>query len=156
VRKFDFSLGKLLELRQYRKREAEIVLSEKAGRCAILERELRSIAVEKHRAARERFSAGRIWSDFRAAELYITRLEARKERLLKELALAEMEREKARLAYIEARKAERVLSKLKERKEGEYYLEQRRDEASAIDDIANSKYVRSLAPGGGPFLADII
>jgi flagellar export protein FliJ len=155
VKKFAFNLEKLLEFRAYKTREAEIVLSAKAGRCAMLDRELRSVAAEKVKASHERFAPGRVWSDFRASELYIARLDMRKERLLEELARAEAERETARLSYVSARKAEKVLDKLKERKAGVYYVELRRAEASAIDDMANSKYVRSLAQPGGASIADI-
>jgi flagellar protein FliJ len=145
MKRFAFSLGKLLELREYTRRQAEIELAARAGRCAALDRELFALAAERTRTAKARFSFGALWADCVAAEQYIARIDRSKERLLEELAIAEAAREKARLAYVEARKAEKVLAKLRERREKEYYLEQLREESATIDDISSGKYARRVS-----------
>jgi len=139
VRRFRFNLEKLLELRGFYERKAEMVLAEKAGRCALLERRLRELAEARARTGREMFSAGRILADYMAAELYIVRLERDRDKLVEELASAELEREAARLEYVEKRKAREVIEKLKERRQTEYYRHARREETKALDDLARRK-----------------
>ena len=43
MRTFRFNLEKLLELRGFHERKAEMVLAEKAGRCALLDARLREL-----------------------------------------------------------------------------------------------------------------
>lgn len=64
MKRFKFGMDKLLELREYREREAEMALAARAGACARLETRLMELARERHgalalrgRAARCRISA---------------------------------------------------------------------------------------------------
>ena len=143
MRRFSFKLEKLLELRGFYERKAELVLAEKAGRCVLLDTQLRELADARARTGREMFSAGRMLADYRAAELYIVRLNRDKERLVKELAEAELEREKARADYIEKHKSREVMEKIKERKAGEYYRLALREETKALDDLPRRKFVEA-------------
>lgn len=143
MRRFSFKLEKLLELRGFYERKAELVLAEKAGRCVLLDTQLRELAEARARTGREMFSAGRMLADYRAAELYIVRLNRDKERLVKELAEAELEREKARADYIEKHKSREVMEKIKERKAGEYYRLALREETKALDDLPRRKFVEA-------------
>ena len=47
-----------------------------------------------------------------------------------------------RKEYLEASKERKVLDKLKERQEGEFYREQLREEVKGMDDISNAMYIR--------------
>ncbi len=143
MRRFRFNLEKFLELRSFHERKAELALAEKAGRCQILDGRLREVAQAKYRTGREMFSAGRGLSDYRAAELYIVRLERDRDRLEKELALAEIEREAARAAYVERHKAREAIEKLKERRQAEYYRLAEREETKALDDLARRRLVEA-------------
>ena len=143
MRRFSFKLEKLLELRGFYERKAELVLAEKAGRCVLLDTQLHELAEAKSRTGREMFSAGRMLADYRAAELYIVRLNRDKERLVKELAEAELEREKARADYIEKHKSREVMEKIKERKAGEYYRLALREETKALDDLPRRRFVEA-------------
>ena len=143
MRRFSFKLEKLLELRGFYERKAELVLAEKAGRCVLLDTQLRELAEARARTGREMFSAGRMLADYRAAELYLVRLNRDKERLVKELAEAELEREKARADYIEKHKSREVMEKIKERKAGEYYRLALREETKALDDLPRRKFVEA-------------
>jgi len=136
VRRFRFQLEKLLELRSFHERKAELVLAEKAGICTLLDNKLREVAESRSRAGREMFAPGRDLEDFRAAELYMKRLDRDRDRLLKELAAAELEREKAREDYVEKRKARESIDKIKERRQAEYYRLALREEQKALDDVA--------------------
>lgn len=143
MRRFKFNLEKLLELRSFHERRAELVLAEKAGRCAILDDHLRETAQARSRTGREMFSAGRILEDYRAAELYIVRLDRDRDRLTEELARAELEREGARAVYIERHKAHEAIEKLKERRQTEYYRLAEREETKALDDLARRRVVEA-------------
>jgi flagellar protein FliJ len=143
VTRFRFRLEKLLELRGFFERKAELVLAEKAGRCALLDNKLRETAEAKSRTGREMFSAGRMLADYRAAELYMVRLDRDRDRLTKELAAAELEREEARLNYVEKRRSREVIDKLKERREAEYYRLALREETKALDDLSKNRLVEA-------------
>jgi flagellar protein FliJ len=144
VTRFRFRLEKLLELRSFHERKAEMALAEKAGICSLLDEELREVAAARFRTGREMFAAGRGVEDYRAAELYLLRLVRDRERLEKELAAAELEREKARLAYVEKRMGRESLEKIKERRQAEYYRLAEREATKALDDLARRRPVESI------------
>lgn len=139
MKRFRFNLEKLLEVRAFHERKAELVLAEKAGRCALLEAQLKDIAASRHRTTREMFARGRDLEDYRASEFYIMRLDRERDRLLEDLARAELEREEARKDYVEKRRAREAIGKLKERREAEYYRLAQREEIKALDDLARKK-----------------
>jgi flagellar FliJ protein len=143
MRRFKFNLEKFLELRSFHERRAELVLAEKAGRCAILDGRLREVAQARSRTNREMFSSGRELSDYRAAELYIVRLERDRDKLEKELAVAELERDDARAVYLERHKAREAIERLKERRQSEYYRLAAREETKALDDLARRHAVEA-------------
>lgn len=143
MKRFRFRLERLLELRAFFERRAELVLAEKAGRCALLDARLSENAEKRARTAREMFATGRELADYRAAEFYLRRLDGERDRLAAELAAAELEREKARKVYIERRRDREAVDKLRERKEAEYYRLAELEETKALDDLA-----RRPAPAG--------
>jgi flagellar protein FliJ len=152
MRRFRFNLEKLLELRAFHERKAEMVLADKAGRCAVLDAELREVARSRARTGGEMFSAGRDLADYRAAGLYIIRLDRDRDRLVEELARAEAEREEARAAYVERHKARESIEKIKERRQAEYYRLAAREDTKALDDLARPKVAGDLA-GRRPVVA---
>lgn len=144
MKRFLFKLEKLLELRSFYERKAELLLAEKAGRCALLEGRLKEIAESRVRTSREMFSAGRDIADYRAAELYLLRLDRERDRLLEELALAEAEREAARADYLVKHRDREIIDKLKERRQAEYYRFAEREEIKALDDLARRKVIETV------------
>lgn len=148
MRRFRFNLDKLLELRAFHERKAELVLAEKAGRCALLQSRLEEIAESRKRTGREMFGAGRSLPDYRAAELYLARLDRDRDRALLDLAAAELEREEAREAYVEKRRGREAIDKLKERRQAEYYRLAEREEIKTLDDMARRRTAeRDSQPG---------
>jgi flagellar FliJ protein len=135
MRRFRFKLERILELRQFRETNAEAVLGAKAGACSLLEQQLQDNAVATHRVGMERFRAGGSLADFQAAENFGLRLHTEREKLLKALAAAELEREQARLEYIEAVKARELLDKLREREENQWYKAAQKEEIAVLDDL---------------------
>ncbi len=143
MRRFRFNLEKLLELRAFHERKAEMVLAEKAGRCALLDADLREVAHARNRTGREMFGSGRDLSDYRAAGLYLIRLDRDRDRLTKELASAELEREQARTAYVVKHTARESIEKIKERRQAEYYRLAEREETKALDDLARRRPIQA-------------
>jgi flagellar FliJ protein len=85
---------------------------------------------------------------------YIFRLDAIRDRLFNEAALAELKVAEARDLYLEASRDRKVLDKLKERRRREYDKEMEREETRTIDDIssgirarrAGDRYIQPMAP----------
>jgi flagellar FliJ protein len=148
MRRFRFKLEKLLEIRAFHERRAQLILAEKAGRCALLNARLEEIAESRRRTGREMFAPGRMLPDYRAAELYLLRLDRERDRTLNELAAAELEREKARSDYVEKRRSREAIEKLKERRQEEYYRLAEREETKMLDDMARRRVfeTRDQAP----------
>lgn len=142
MRRFRFKLEHLLELRKFRETSAEAVLGAKAGACALLEQQLQKNAQATHQVGMERFRPGGNLADFQAAENFTLRLIAEREKLLKALALAEAEREQARLEYVEAVKARELLDKLREREENQWYKAAQREEIAVLDDLGAQARLR--------------
>jgi flagellar export protein FliJ len=145
MKRFRFKLDKLLKLRGFRERRAELVFAEKAGACALLETKLADNMERRARTTRERFAPGREIADFRASEMYILRLDRERDRLARDLAAAELEREAARAAYLGFRREREAVDKLRERRESEYYRLALREETKVLDDMAR----RPLAEAKG-------
>ncbi len=136
MKRFRFRLEKVLEVREYYERLAEMKLSAAAGKCALLERRLVDNAHATREAARQRFAGGRELYNMRAVELYAQRLASERDRTMKALAMAEVERESARQGYVSASKEKKLLTKLRERREAEYYRSATREEVKILDDLS--------------------
>lgn len=143
MKRFAFKLEKLLELRSFYERRAELVLAEKAGKCALLRKRLLELAESRARTSREMFAPGRDLSDFRASELYLIRLDRERDSTLEALAMAELELEAARKVYIEKHRDREAISKLKERRQADYYRAAGREEIKSLDDLARRKPVEA-------------
>lgn len=142
MRRFVFGLRHVLEVRDYAEQVAEAKLLGKSAACAKLGLSLEDNARATLAASRERFRPGSGAADHRAVELYSVRLGAERERLLKALALAEVEREEARKAYIVASTAKKLVEKLREREEAAYYKAVAREENKTMDDLAAGAHTR--------------
>ncbi len=137
MKRFAFRLERVLELRAFVERQAELKLAEKAGVCALLDLKLQQNAEATHAAGRERFRPGGTVADYRSVEHYTLRLKQERDKLIKALALAEAEREQARLVYLEANKKKEVLLKLKEREESIWYKAALLEETKTLDDLGS-------------------
>ncbi len=144
MKRFQFRLEKLLELRAYGQSIAEAALARKAGAVASLERALMDNASASLKAAKERFKPGGHARDFQAAERYALRLGQEREKLMKGLAAAEFERDKAREAYIAATRDKELIDKLKERAESSYYKAAALEETKTLDDLGSIARARSM------------
>ncbi|HOT63394.1 MAG TPA: flagellar export protein FliJ [Treponemataceae bacterium] len=137
MRRFSFSLQRLLSLREFREREAEIALGKAVAERDRVQIELDDVAARRVRAVLDR-RAGLSVNELMAIENYVKRLDVRKEELLVDLAAAEAVVETRREAYISARRDREVISKLRERKTEEWRKERLAEEAAVLDDIAGA------------------
>ena len=145
MKRFHFRLEKLLEVREYKEKIAKFELAEKTGKCTVIEIELKKNAKKLDLAIRDRFKKGRTLNDYFISELYVKRITQESERLLSDLAKAEMEKEKARQTYLEKSRDKEVLEKLMEKRQKEYYMKANRTETVFLDEIAqNTNYLRNV------------
>jgi flagellar FliJ protein len=142
MKRFRFDLEQLLELRAYREREAEIELGRAVGVLIAIEQKIQSVAASRSNAASCRFASGNGSDEIRRYDLYIRRLDAERDRLLKEAAEAELKVETSRQAFLEASGERKVLDKLKEKRRREYRKVLLAEEIRTLDDIANASMSR--------------
>jgi flagellar FliJ protein len=136
MKRFTFSLEKVLELRKFSEQEAKIELGRAVGILNGLERRIEELAIERFKAAAEQFSPGNSAAVMRQYMFYILRLDGTKEELLKEAALAAQKVEEAREVFLEASRELKVLKKLREKREKEYKKETLAEEAKMLDERA--------------------
>jgi flagellar FliJ protein len=147
VKRFGFSLEKVLRLRKYREREAEMELGRAMGTLAGIENSIKETARQRHGAASERFSRNRSVMEIKSYDNYIVRLDGETERLLEEAAKAGLLVEKKRQAFLEASRERKVLDKLREKREKEYGREMLKEETKNLDDISGGNAARELIRG---------
>uniref|UniRef100_A0A7C3I2T1 Flagellar FliJ protein n=1 Tax=Gracilinema caldarium TaxID=215591 RepID=A0A7C3I2T1_9SPIR len=143
MKRFRFNLDKLLELRQYYEREAELALARAMGELQSIQDRLEKLAEERSEAAAERFRPGRSVAQIQATDLYILRLDKTKEVLLEAAAKAELVVQEKRQAYVEASRDRKVLDKLKEKRLKEYKYQLSLEEIKTVDDISSGSRARN-------------
>jgi flagellar FliJ protein len=147
LKRFRFSLEKVLELRKYREQEARLELGRAVGELQAIEDQIRETGAVRHNAAAARFSSGNA-PEIINYENYINRLDQLKEKLLKDAAAAELVVEEKRKAWLEASRDRKVVDRLREKREAEYRGKMAKEERAELDDIANDRQIRRLANGG--------
>ena len=135
MKSFAFGLQKILDLRKYHEDEAKIELGRAISVLSELENKILLLAQEHTRAAAAQFNPGNSTALIQQYMFYLLRLDATKEQLLKEAALAELKVEEAREAFIEASRERKVLDKLKEKQEKKYRKKALTLEAKVLDEI---------------------
>ncbi|GHU93032.1 hypothetical protein FACS189479_03590 [Spirochaetia bacterium] len=148
MKRFSFSLEKILDLRKHREQEAEIELGRAIGELTEIENKIKTLALEKTKAARERFSSNNTSIEIQSYDFYIMRLDQTRDRLLEEAAKAELKVEAARTIYLEASRDRKVFDKLKEKQGAEYRREILVEETKILDDISGGTRARQMVSGG--------
>ena len=148
MKRFNFSLEKVLKLRKFREEQTKIELGHAVGILSGIENEIKTNAQARNTAARERFSgvsavhagiadlnqAGAALEMF-AWDNYIARLDQETENLFKKAAQAELVVEERRTIYLDASRELKVMEKLKEKREKEYRKEYFAAETRELDDL---------------------
>ena len=142
MKKFQFSLQKLLDIRTVREKEAETNLRRAvAAREAIVLR-LTEIAQEEIKTRRSLGVSLKTPTEFALHENYLERLHNDREKQEKALVEAELVIEKMRKIYIKAHQERLIVSKLRERKEVEWKAEGLKQQDAMLDDIVNAREYR--------------
>jgi flagellar FliJ protein len=148
MKAFVFNLEKVLELRKYREREAEIELGRAVGTRTEIENHIKALGMERNRAARRQFDPEHTALVIINYEQYLHRIDREVEGLILRAAEAELEVEKARALYIEASRDRKVLDKLKEKRAMDYRKALGREETMTLDDISSGASARKLLNDG--------
>lgn len=141
MKKFSFSLEKVLNMRTFEKKQAENELAEALQK----EREIKNQIEE---LAQKRVESIKIAEDSRDFMLnvknvqYLNFLEQKTQILLEELTSAQLITEEKRKILLEKIKNEKVLEKLKEKRKEQWKIEVKKEESKELDDISTSLFGR--------------
>jgi flagellar protein FliJ len=143
MHKFRFRLENFLRIKKFSEREWELKLAAATGKCVTLQNRIRDLRDETQRHASCSVE-GIMYSleDLRIRGLYVRRLEKEIEAAEAELVLREEERRKVQEEYLKASRERKVLDKLKERREAEYYKRQLYEESKTLDEIGQTMGLR--------------
>ena len=144
MKRFRFSLEKVLELRQFNEQEAKNELGRVISVLNAIENNIKHNALLHGQAVTERFAgisdggeAG-VFSML-AWDNYVLRLEQEAERLMEEAVQAELVVEEKRTIFLEASRELKVMEKLKEKRKMEYRKEMLAAETRELDDMWREK-----------------
>lgn len=137
MKKFKFSLEKVLSLREFEENQAQIELAKAISVVTELNNKLKFIANERVKNNDARSNSTDL-SYLMSIENYIEGLDYQKEILLEELAQSELILEEKRQIMIEAMKKSKALEKLKEKQLQEYKKEILKEEEKVLDEIKNN------------------
>ncbi|MFP4115502.1 MAG: flagellar export protein FliJ [Spirochaetota bacterium] len=139
MRRFEFQLEKVLELRRYIEREWELKLAEATSRVIEVENEIAEWSRKRRSTASVAVPTGRVdMSSVRSREQYVNLIDDRTRRLERRLVTLEAEREKVRERYLEVSRDRKALSKLKDRRNDEHRQEAKKEEIRTLDEIASA------------------
>lgn len=139
MKKFVFSMEKILDLREYEEKQAQIELGKAIADAEKIRQQLNFVATEKAKMLSMDISGNSI-NERLVHENYLVRLDRQKEVLLEELAAAELIVEEKRAVFAEALKKRKVLSNLKEKQLQQYKKEKQLEEDNIVDDIVTSRF----------------
>ncbi|HUX51554.1 MAG TPA: flagellar export protein FliJ [Spirochaetia bacterium] len=156
MKRFQFRLERLLKVREYAERQLEIRVADATRVCLDLTGRIDALAAERAETAMERGSDSAESAErsslldmatLVARDRYMVLIDRKTEELSMELAIRDQERETIREKLAEASRARKVLDKLKERKNDEYYHEIQRHANSVIDELGGSGVIRKRQKG---------
>lgn len=139
MKKFKFSLEKVLSLREFEQNQAQIELGKAQSVVNDLNNQLKYIASEIVRSNESRSTSTEL-NFLLSIENYVNGLNYKKEILLEELAKAQLVLEEKRAIVVEAIKKRKSLEKLKEKQLEEYKKHYNLEEEKILDEISTSKF----------------
>ena len=139
MKKFQFTLQKLLDIRTFREKEAETNLGRAVATREAIVLRLTEIAQEEIKTRRSLWSSLKTSEELTLHENYLERLRIEREKQEKALLEAEFIVEKMRKLYIKAHQERLIVSKLRERKEVEWKAEGLKQQDAILDDIVNAR-----------------
>lgn len=138
MKRFNFPLNKILSLRTFYEKQAEIELQEATGRRDLVKMEIENIDINVKEASLL-FSQKVEVNILIATENYIKALKLRKLQLQTELIEAERNVKVCIEKYQRALRERKVLEGLKEKRLQEWKIESQKEEILSIDEIISAK-----------------
>jgi len=136
MKRFSFSLQKVLQLREFREDECKIELGKAVGILTEIENSINAAASSRRLAALERFSAS---DDMLTWDNYIVRLDQEIEKLMNDAAKAELVVEEKRALYLKASQEVKTIDKLREKREKEHRKAMLAAQTEEMDFQVNAK-----------------
>ena len=133
-------MQKILNLREFQEEQAKIELGKALSETNRIQSELEQIAVERVRIVQ--LCSETSVDQLIINERYIKRLDISRDRLLEELAVAELVVQEKRGIFAEAMKNRKVLTNLKEKKFKAYKKDAQLADDNVLDDIATSRFTK--------------
>lgn len=141
MKKFTFSLQKILDIREFEEKQAQIELGKAVAETNRIRMELERIAAERVRIVHLKADVVSL-TEMIVKEQYLIRLDMTKDRLLEDLAAAEIVVEEKRAVFTETLKKRKVLSRLKDRQFTAFRRDVQKAEDIVSDDISSSRFLR--------------
>lgn len=138
MKKFSFSMQKILDLRIFEKRQAEMELGKANAEVARIQGELESIAKRKVSTIKN-FDTNTDFLIQAEIQSFFFMLEQKKEKFLEELATAQIAADEKREVVRQAMQKVKVLEKLKENKFRQWKKDSLKAEELAVDDIVTAR-----------------
>ena len=138
MKKFAFSMQKILDLRMFEQRQAEIELGKANAEVARIQGELESIAKRKVSTIKN-FDTNTDFLVQAEIQSFFFMLEQKKEKFLEELATAQIAADEKREVVRNAMQKVKVLEKLKENKFRQWKKDNLKAEELAADDIVTAR-----------------
>ncbi|MEX2443553.1 MAG: flagellar export protein FliJ [Alkalispirochaeta sp.] len=137
MRRFQFRLESILELREKQADQKRLELGAITQRCETLQRDIDAHTGLRYRTLTEHGLASVADIEYRrAVEAYAARLTMEIDRLREELREAERQRDEIAWEYREARRKAEVLEKLRSRRKESYLEVVKREEQLRLDEIS--------------------
>lgn len=138
MKRFDFPLNKILSLRAFYEKQAEIDLQHATGKRDVVKMEIENIDINV-REVSLLFSESIEMSTLMATENYVKALKLKKLQLQAELIELEKNVKVCIGRYREALKKRQVLERLKEKRMEEWKSELEKEEILSIDEVISAK-----------------
>ena len=143
MKRFSFSLQKILDIRDFVERQAQIELGRAVAEVNRINSDLEAVAQEKIRMIHQKPQEMTL-NDFVVRENYMKRLELTKERLLEDLAAAQLVVDEKREIFAEALKQRKILSNLRDKQYAQYKKDALVAEDNAVDDMVTARHGRAI------------
>ncbi len=139
MKRFKFNLERLLKIREHEEHEWEIKLGKAVSECVRIQTEIERRQSEISKTLLTRGSINNREEELLVMEFYKHRMNKEAGELRNKLVRAEKERDKVKADFLEVSKNRKILTKLKEKREKEYYKQQLKQEFNNTDEINNSR-----------------
>ena len=143
MKKFSFSLQKILDLRNFELDQAQMELGKVNAQIANVNNQLKTVAIHKFNATRDADAANDFSLHVQTQDFFIY-LDQKKDALLGELAQLEIIAEQKREVVREAMKKVKILEKLKEKKYEAWKQEFQKQEELEVDDVVTSQNYKKI------------